>query len=77
MRAGAAWVGTHSLQAGRVVALALSGQNATIIKKIGRWFINTFLMYIHEQIAHLMVGVAEGIAQPLFSNIEGATTSGD
>ena len=44
----ATWVGTHSLWAGRVVALALSGQNATMIKKIGRWSSYTFLIYIHE-----------------------------
>ena len=74
----AAWVGTNSLQAGGAVALALSGQNATMIKKIGRWSSNTFLMYIHEQIAHLTAGVAEGMAQPfLFSNIVGAMTSGN
>ena len=32
----AARVGTHSLRAGGAVALALSRQNATMIKKIGR-----------------------------------------
>ena len=71
-------MGTHSLPAGGAVALALSGQNATMIKKIGRWSSDTFLMYIHEQIAHLTAVVAEGMAQSFpFSNIEGATTSGN
>ena len=73
----AARVGTHSLRAGGAVALALSGQSSAMIKKIGRWSSDTFLMYVHEQIAHLTAGVAEGMAQPFpFSNIEGATTSG-
>ena len=71
-------VDTHSLQAGQAVALVLSGQNATMIKKIGRWSSDTFLMYVREQIAHLTVGVAEGMAQLFpFSNIKGATTSRD
>ena len=70
-------VGTHSLRAGGAVALALSGQSPEMIKKIGRWSSDTFLMYVHEQIAHLTVGVAEGMAQTFpFSNVEGATTSG-
>ena len=38
---------------------------------------DTFLMYVHKQIAHLTVGVAEGMAQTFpISNVEGATTSG-
>ena len=57
-------VGTHSLRAGGAVALALSGQSPEMIKKIGRWSSDTFLMYVHEQIAHLTAGVAEGMAQP-------------
>ena len=70
-------VGTHSLRAGGAVALALSGQSPKMIKKIGRWLSNMFLMYVHEQIAYLTVGVAEGMARTFpFSNVEGATTSG-
>ena len=74
----AARMGTHLLQAGRAVALALSGQSPEMIKKIGCWSSDTFLMYMHKQIAHLTAGVAEGMAQSFpFSNIERATTSGE
>ena len=59
------------------MALALSGQSPEMIKKIGQWSSNTFLMYVHEQIAHPTVGVVEGMALTFpFSNVEGATTSG-
>ena len=59
------------------MALALSGQSPAMIKWIGRWLGDTFCMYVHEQIAHLTVGVEEGMAQTFpFSNVEGATTSG-
>ena len=70
-------VDTHLLRAGGAVALALSSQSPAMIKKIGRRSSDTFLMYLHEQIAHLIVGVAEGMTQ-IFpsSNMEGATTSG-
>ena len=38
---------------------------------------NTFLMYVHEQIVHLTVGVVEWMVQTFpFSNVEGATTFG-
>ena len=71
-------VGSHSLRAGGAVALAVNGASRDMIKKIGRWSSDTFLMYIHEQISHLTVGVAERMATPFpFTNIEGATTSGD
>ena len=70
-------VGTHSLRAGGAVALALSGQLEEMIKNIRRWSSDTFLMYVHEQIAHLTVGVVEGMARAFpFSNVVGATTSG-
>ena len=70
-------VGTHLLRAGGSVALALSGQLPKMVKNIRQWSSNTFLMYVHEQIAYLTVGVAEGMAQTFpFSNVEGATTSG-
>ena len=69
-------VGTHSLRAGGAMALALNGATRDMIKKIGRWSSDTFLMYIHEQIAHLTHGVAEKMSQVvLFFNVEGATTS--
>ena len=72
----AARVGTHSLRAGGAVELVLSGQSLEMIKKIGRWSSDTFLMYVHKQIAHLTASVAEEMAQSFpFSSIEGATMS--
>ena len=69
-------IGSHSLRAGGAVALAVNGESRDMIKKIGRWSSDTFLMYIHEQISHFTIGVAERMARPfLFFNIEGATTS--
>ena len=59
------------------VALAVNGEPHNIIKKIRRWSSNTFLMYVHKQISHLTVGVAERMATTfLFTKIEGVTTSG-
>ena len=70
-------VGSHSLRAGGAVALAVNGASRDMIKKIGRWSSDTFLMYIHEQISQLTKGVAERMATPFpFTNVEGATTSG-
>ena len=58
------------------VALALSGQSVEMIKKIGWYSSDTFLMYIHKQIGHLTAGVDEGMAQPFpYSDIEGETMS--
>ena len=69
-------VGSHSLRAGGAVALAVNGASRDMIKKIGRWSSDTFLMYIHDQISHLTKGVAERMATPFpFTNVEGATTS--
>ena len=70
-------LGSHSLRAGGAVALAVNGASRDMIKKIGRWSSDTFLMYIHEQISHLTAGIAERMATPFpFTNVEGATTSG-
>ena len=43
-------VGSHLLQAGGVVALAINRESQDMIKKIGQWSNDTFLMYIHEHI---------------------------
>lgn len=70
-----ACVGLHLLRAGGVVVLALAGESQDMIKKIGWWSSDTFLMYVHKQIAHLTTGVAERMLQPVpFENVEGATT---
>ena len=74
----AARVGTHLHRAGGALALVLSRQLVDTIKNIGQWSSDTFLIYIHKQISHLTKGVAEGMAKHfLFSNIEGATMSGE
>ena len=47
-------VGVHSLRAGGAMALKLHGELDTTIMKMGRWSSLTFLMYIHNQIGHLL-----------------------
>lgn len=52
-------VGNHSLRSGGAMALKLHGYSDTEIQKYGRWKSNTWMMYIHNQIAHLSKGVAQ------------------
>ena len=52
-------IGAHSLRAGGAMALKLQGVSDTIIMKQGRWSGLTFLMYIHNQIAHLSKGLSQ------------------
>eukprot|EP00978_Attheya_sp_CCMP212_P027078 scaffold90284_cov45-Attheya_sp.AAC.2 len=55
-------VGSHSLRAGGAMAMKLNGSvRDTIPRKFGRWNSDTFLMYIHNQIAHLSAGLASVI----------------
>jgi integrase len=51
-------IGTHSLRASGAMALKLNGYDKETIMKIGRWSSNTFMTYIHSQIAALTIGVA-------------------
>ena len=44
-------VGTHSFRAGGAMALKFAGADRDDIKKMGRWSSDTFLIYIHDQIA--------------------------
>ena len=63
-------VGVHSLRAGGAMAMRLHGFSDTEIMKHGRWRSLTFLMYIHNQIAHLSVNISEKMNTPLpFLNI--------
>ena len=63
-------VGVHSLRAGGAMAMKLHGFSDTEIMKHGRWQSLTFLMYIHNQIAHLSVNISEKMNTPLpFLNI--------
>ena len=51
-------VASHSLRAGGAMALKLKGVADTIIMKMGRWSGLTFVMYIHNQIAHISSGLS-------------------
>ena len=67
-------VGSHLLRAGGAMAAKLNGINRDTIKKMGRWSLDTFLMHIHEQTAHLSHGVAQKMSTRLpFRNIAPVT----
>ena len=51
-------VSSHSLRAGGAMALALAGESPTIIMRVGRWTLATYLTYIHSQIGALAKGLA-------------------
>jgi hypothetical protein len=51
-------VSAHSLQAGRAMAMKLSGASDSTIMRVGRWSSLTYLTYIHSQIGALTAGVA-------------------
>ena len=57
-------IGVHSLQAGGVMAMKLAGETDTTIKtKYVRWSSsNTWLDYIHNQIAHLAKNVSKKLS---------------
>ena len=66
-------VGTHSLRAGGAMALKFAGADRDDIKKMGRWSSDTFLIYIHDQIAEYSEGWTEKMATPRsYFNLEGA-----
>ena len=63
-------VGSHSLRAGGAMAMYLNGVGITVIKKLGRWASDAFLMYIHEQIAALSANVSTLMSKHvLFHNV--------
>ena len=66
-------VGTHSLRSGGAMALKFAGADPTDIRKMGRWSGDTWLMYIHDQIAEYSEGWTEKMSVPRgFFNLEGA-----
>ena len=68
-------IGAHSLRAGGAMALRLHGYDDTTIQKMGRLTSNTFLQYIHTQIAHLSKDISEKMSIPLpFLNIAAIET---
>lgn len=63
-------VGSHSLRAGGAMAMHLNKVDHNTIKKMSRWSSDTFLMYIHEQIAALSSGISTQMSKPIvFQNI--------
>jgi hypothetical protein len=67
-------VSSHSLRAGGAMAMKLNGEDRDTIRKQGRWSSDTFLMYIHEQIAAFSSGISKRMSQNIpFVNLKGPT----
>lgn len=68
-------VGSHSLRAGGAMAMKLNGIDRDTIRKMGRWSSDTFLMYVHEQIAFLSAGLAKTMSTRVpFRNVAAGAT---
>jgi hypothetical protein len=67
-------VSSHSLRAGGAMAMKLNGEDRDTIRKQGRWSSDTFLMYIHEQIAAFSTGISKRMSRNIpFINLKGPT----
>ena len=55
-------VSSHSLRAGGATALHLNGFDTKTIQILGRWSSDTFLTYIHHQIAAFSTGLSTAMA---------------
>ena len=55
-------VSTHSLRSGGATAMFLNGILETVIKKMGRWSSDTFLLYIQEQLSIFSRDVANSMS---------------
>jgi hypothetical protein len=65
-------IGAHSLRASGAMALWLSGHSPEVIMKLGRWRTQTFLTYIHSQIAALTTGTSRKMGRSVpFHNVGG------
>ena len=63
-------VGAHSLRAGGAMAMKLYGVDGETIMKHGHWTGLMFMMYIHNQIAHLSEDLSLKMSKALpFLNI--------
>jgi hypothetical protein len=63
-------IGAHSLRASGAMALWLSGHGSEAIMKLGRWRTQTFLTYIHAQIAATTAGTSSRMRRPVeFHNV--------
>jgi hypothetical protein len=65
-------LGTHSLRAAGATALAIRGYDSPLIRKLGRWRGDTFLIYIQSQIAELTSGISKAMAPSLSFHQVGA-----
>jgi hypothetical protein len=67
-------VSSHSLRAGGAMAMHLNHIDRDTIRKQGRWSSDTFLMYIHEQIAAFSAGLSSKMSRHIgWFNMEGPT----
>jgi hypothetical protein len=65
-------VSSHSLRAGGAMAMHLNNIDRDTIRKQGRWSSDTFLMYIHEQIAAFSAGLSAKMSRNIgWFNMEG------
>ncbi len=55
-------ISSHSLRAGGATALHLNGYDTKTIQILGRWSSDTFLTYIHHQIAAFSKGLSTAMA---------------
>jgi hypothetical protein len=62
----AAQISSHSLRAGGAMALHLNNIPTHTIRKMGRWSSDTFLDYIHEQIAVFSAGLSTAMGKTIF-----------
>ena len=59
------------------MAIHLNGASPLTIHKMGLWLSDTFLMYIHEQIAAFSEGMSTAMSTTKWRNIAGPTLVGD
>ena len=63
-------VSSHSLRVEGTMVAHLNGVDSDTLKKLGRWSSDIYLMYIHDQIAHLNTGIGHQMSTHLiFRNI--------
>jgi len=66
-------VGAHSFPACGSMALTFTGVGRQDIEKMGWWSLETFLIYIHDQITDYSEGWTSKMAVPCsYFNLEGA-----
>jgi hypothetical protein len=63
-------ISSHSLRAGRAMAMKLGGASDSTIMRVGRWSSLMYLTYIHSQIGALTAGLFKLMAtQQTFQNV--------